>query len=151
MVDLHTANLKFMNNTLPVHHQASDTQTKIKIADLNNALDNIMTLQSKAQSPNKGTMGLKQGHQSFGMISGGPPPPPQINADLMINTNSALSIQDQRKGKNDGLGSSAATPVRNLQDSYPMKLGGGKSKHMRRNYQGSGTSGSGGTLPEMTP
>ncbi len=109
-----------------------------------------MSLQNKAQSP-KGTIGLKQGHQSFGMISGGPPPPPQINADLMINTNSALSIQDQRKGKNGGLGSSATTPIGNFQEAYPVKLGGGKSKHMRRNNQGSITSGLGGTLPEVPP
>jgi hypothetical protein len=63
VIDMHTANLKFMNNTLPAHYQA-DGQAKIKIADLNNALDNIMTLQGKAQSPKQGLSSKDIGHFS---------------------------------------------------------------------------------------
>ena len=96
MIDLHTANLKFMNSTLPAHHHP-DGQARIKIADLNNALDNIMTLQAKAQSPKQGGLSKDLGHVSPYKASIlpnqlHPAPPPQINADLMINTNSALSI-----------------------------------------------------------
>ena len=50
-IDLHTANLKFMNNTQSGHLNTEGAQAKIKIADLNNALDNIMALQGKTQSP----------------------------------------------------------------------------------------------------
>jgi len=51
MLDLHTANLKFMNSTVPAHHHHyQDSQGKIKIADLNNALDNIMTMQGAGKA-----------------------------------------------------------------------------------------------------
>jgi hypothetical protein len=97
VIDLHTANLKFMNSTLPAHHHQPDGHARIKIADLNNALENIMTLQAKAQSPKQGGLLRDIGHGSPYKASIlpnqlHPAPPPQINADLMINSNSALSI-----------------------------------------------------------